>query len=82
MIEEPVVTFSGDGYVTVANIDLEVWCKSTNVSFFHTIPAGTMLNASYNVPYPTTWLSNGSLKKEMTGILMMMNPRQNGLKSM
>lgn len=73
------VTYSVSGYVTAADIEVKVWAEVGGQVFNHTIPAGTSLDAPYDIPYPSDWLKSGSLKPTLRKIWLIVNPTQNGL---
>ncbi len=73
------VTYSVSGYVTAADIEVRVWAEVGGQVFNHTIPAGTFLDAPYDIPYPSDWLKNGGLKPTLSKIWLIVNPTQNGL---
>lgn len=74
----PVTSFFS-GTVTAGDIDMRIWSETSRLEFNYTIPAGTAVDAVYNIPYPSTWLSNGKVKPGVRTIWMVVNPSQNGM---
>lgn len=64
---------------TAAAIQMYIWNEGTRESFTHIIPAGTSVDASYEVPYPSSWLTGERLRSEIRGVWMVVEPLQNGL---
>ncbi len=73
------VTYSVSRYVTAADIEVRIWAEVGGQVFNHTIPAGTSLDAQYDIPYPSDWLEYGGLKPALSKIWLIVNPTQNGL---
>lgn len=73
------VTYSVSRYVTAADIEVRIWAEVGGQVFNYTIPAGTSLDAPYDIPYPSDWLEYGSLKPALSKIWLIVNPTQNGL---
>lgn len=73
------IEYSVNNSGTAAAIQMYVWNEGTKESFTHTIPAGTSVDASYEVPYPSSWMAGGSLRSEIRGVWMVVEPLQNGL---
>ena len=73
------VTYSVSRYITAADIEVRIWAEVGGQVFNHTIPAGTSLDAQYNIFYPSDWLEYGGLKPALSKIWLIVNPTQNGL---
>ena len=65
------IEYSVNNAGTAAAIQMYVWNEGTKESFTHTIP--------YEVPYPSSWLTGESLRSEIRGVWMVVEPLQNGL---
>lgn len=73
------IEYSVNNSGTAAAIQMYVWNEGTKESFTHMIPAGTSVDAPYEVPYPSSWLTGESLRSEIRGVWMVVEPLQNGL---